>query len=563
VAAAGNSIRLYDTTTFEERLRIERKQARGVHFTDEGKTLTAAVDGAVYRWDAVTGKSLIPEAADSVVEQILVSADGSRVVTRGQAGDGHLWDGTTGKHLRRLRVAWQRGLAMSPDGRFLAWPVEDESVRFSVPQDPRSIYSGSRIRLYDIVADSFVDRFAGFKGAAEDLAFTGDGKKIVTIDSRPGMVRIWNRETGKEERGFEVAVDALKKQSYFVGRTQLSPDGRTAVVTYVEDRGGRLGRGPHHLVRLWDVATGKERAPLNGAHPLDKAFSPDGRLVATNGGNHVRMYSPDGRLIGPTDGNAVCETAGGTRVAALPPVYIHAAAFSRDGRFLATAVEEGAIQLWEVATWTKLKEFKGHRDPPTALAFMPNGQLLSGSIDTTVLAWATRPSRVAGSVTLEKAWNDLAKRDAAESFQSEGRFLATPADAVKFFAERIKPVEALDPRRVEQLLADLGRNEFAVREAASKALAGLDEQATPYLEATLHSTDSAEVRVRVTRLLEQRRGAAITAEGVRQIRAVMVLERIGDGEAKDLLKRWAGGPVGARLTTEAAAALKRLEAVRM
>jgi hypothetical protein len=244
-------------------------------------------------------------------------------------------------------------------------------------------------------------------------------------------------------------------------------------------------------------------------------------------------------------------------------VYIHAAAFSRDGRFLATAVEEGAIQLWEVATWTKLKEFKGHRDPPTALAFMPNGQLLSGSIDTTVLAWATRPSRVAGSVTLEKAWNDLAKRDAAESFQSEGRFLATPADAVKFFAERIKPVEALDPRRVEQLLADLGRNEFAVREAASKALAGLDEQATPYLEATLHSTDSAEVRVRVTRLLEQRRGAAITAEGVRQIRAVMVLERIGDGEAKDLLKRWAGGPVGARLTTEAAAALKRLEAVRM
>jgi hypothetical protein len=41
----------------------------------------------------------------------------------------------------------------------------------------------------------------------------------------------------------------------------------------------------------------------------------------------------------------------------------------------------------------------------------------------------------------------------------------------------------------------------------------------------------------------------------------MVLERIGDGEAKDLLKRWAGSPAGARLTTEAAAALKRLEAV--
>ena len=148
-----------------------------------------------------------------------------------------------------------------------------------------------------------------------------------------------------------------------------------------------------------------------------------------------------------------------------------------------------------------------------------------------------------------------------ESFQSEGRFLGTPADAVKFFAERIKPVETLDPKRVERLLADLDSNEFAVREAASKALAGLDEQATPYLEETLKSTASAEVRVRVTRILEQRRGAALTADQIRQIRAVMVLERIGDGEAKDVLKRWAGGPVGARLTTEAAAALKRLEAV--
>ena len=41
----------------------------------------------------------------------------------------------------------------------------------------------------------------------------------------------------------------------------------------------------------------------------------------------------------------------------------------------------------------------------------------------------------------------------------------------------------------------------------------------------------------------------------------MVLERIGDGESKNLLKRWAGGPAGARLTMEAAAALKRLEAM--
>jgi hypothetical protein len=155
----------------------------------------------------------------------------------------------------------------------------------------------------------------------------------------------------------------------------------------------------------------------------------------------------------------------------------------------------------------------------------------------------------------------LAKRESVEPFRSEGRFLAAPVDAVKFLAEQMKPVKALDPKRVERLLADLGSDDFASREAASKALAGLDEQATPYLEAALKSTETPEVRVRVTRLLEQSRRAAIPAERIRQIRAVMVLERIGDGEAKTLLKRWAGGPAGARLTMEAAAALKRVEAM--
>jgi hypothetical protein len=293
------------------------------------------------------------------------------------------------------------------------------------------------------------------------------------------------------------------------------------------------------------VATGKELPHFNASNSVLRAFSPDGRLVVTAA-------------------NGVCEFATGKRVAGLPDdpsLYIRAADFSRDGRYLAIAVPEYRIQIWEVATWTKRCEFKSISDRSITLTFGPGGRLFTGNQDTTVLAFDMPLPRVAGSVTLESAWNDLAKRDAAESLQSEGRFLRTPADAVKFFAERIKPVKTLDPKRVERLLADLDSNEFAVREAASKALAGLDEQATPYFEETLKSTDAAEVRVRVTRILEQRRGAALTADQIRQIRAVMVLERIGDGEAKDVLKRWAGGPVGTRLATEAEAALKRLEAV--
>jgi len=555
VAAAGDSIRLYDVTAGEERLRIDRKQATGLQFTEGGKTLTGAVGGVIYRWDTATGKSLTPEGGDSVVQQIIVTADGSRVVTLGQEGDAHIWDAAKGKHLRALNAAWQRGLAMSPDGRFLVWPVRDTSVKFTDPQVPNVSHDGSRLCLYDMAADKIMDRFPAFKGDAHDLMFASKGMKLVTVDHRDGRVRSWNVQAGKEERHFQAVPEPEKKPSYHVWRTALAPDGKTMAVGYGPINDGRLGgfRNDPFLVRLWDMASGQEKHTFNGHrhYVLDMAFSPDGRLLATASENSAFVW----------------DATTGKRVTALPdglPMGASALAFSDDGRFLATALPEGTIRLWEVATWTVRNEFKGHRDRPTVLTFTPGGQLLSGSVDTTVLAWDLRPPRIAVSVPLERAWNDLAAREVGQSFQSEGRFLAAPAETVKLFAEKIKPGAALDPKRIQRLLADLDSDVFVVREAASQALHGLDEQAIPYLEEALKNAGSLETRLRVKPILEEKQRelrAALTSDQVRQIRAVMVLESIGDSDSKNLLRRWAGGPVGARLTMEATGALKRLQAV--
>jgi hypothetical protein len=406
--------------------------------------------------------------------------------------------------------------------------------------------------LYDLAGDKLVDRFLGFKGDAHDLTFSNDGKKLVTVDHRDGRVRIWNVEAGKEERSFQAVPKVEKGQPHHhVWRAALAPDGKTMAVASDAVSARLTFRGAPHLVRLWDMASGQEKHTLDGHRDyiLDMAYSPDGRLLVT---------ADERRSV------FVWDVATGKRVASLPDGLSRGAsavAFSRDGRFLAAALPEGAIQLWEAATWTKRNEYKGHRDRPTALTFTPAGQLLSGSLDTTVLAWDIRPPRVAVSMSLERAWNDLATREAGVSFQSEGRFLAAPAETVKLFAEKVKLVEALDPKRIRRLLADLDSEVFAVREAASKALHGLDEQAIPYLEETLKSGVSLEVRLRVERILEHKRGAAITSEQLRQLRAIMVLERIGESASKSLLKKWAGGPVGALLTVEASAALKRLEAL--
>src|SRR5262249_46336962 len=99
VAAAGASVRLYDPVTAKEKLRIGR-QASGLHFSADGRILTGAVAGAIYRWDTTTGKALTPETAcDSAVDQIIVTPNGRRVLTRDQSGQAHVWDPAMGRHL--------------------------------------------------------------------------------------------------------------------------------------------------------------------------------------------------------------------------------------------------------------------------------------------------------------------------------------------------------------------------------------------------------------------------------------------------------------------------------
>ena len=97
-ASGGSSTRLFDAATGKERLEIDRK-AIGLRFSPDGATLVGAVAGTIYRWDAATGRSLIPEGGDSPVAQIAVTADGKRIVTRGQDGDAHVWDARTGEHI--------------------------------------------------------------------------------------------------------------------------------------------------------------------------------------------------------------------------------------------------------------------------------------------------------------------------------------------------------------------------------------------------------------------------------------------------------------------------------
>jgi hypothetical protein len=111
---------------------------------------------------------------------------------------------------------------------------------------------------------------------------------------------------------------------------------------------------------------------------------------------------------------------------------------------------------------------------------------------------------------------------------------------------------------VLKLIAELEARSFVVREKASAELERLGELAAADLRKALAGQPSLELRRRVETLLGRLRRPPLSAEPLRQVRAVEVLERVGSAEAKRLLETLAGGAPGVRLTEEARAALKRL-----
>jgi RNA polymerase sigma factor (sigma-70 family) len=521
------------------------------------------------------------------------------------------WDVATGKLLyadkrSQGHIGPVTVVAFAPDGRSVATCGEDGTVRYwSLPE------AAHRVLRTDAPADRIWATTAHsgrWPTSAVILGLTPDGKHVVT-NTAAGPLALTEIATGHTVRQFKLP-EPPKNGSIAVAGARLTADGRTLLMlgTIYEQPTSDIRFEHQYPLRGWELATGKEMLARTITGPLlDSAkFAPDGRLVVLPPAcrlHSVKMdgkrslvdapidlgetfaFSPDGwllavtepgRMTGPATALRIYEVLTGRLLARMeaPLGFIPALAFSPDGRLLAAAGAD-ALHVWESTTGKRLMHLpaRGRLTSwtpdafATCMAFAPDGKsLATGHSDGTVLVWDMVPARKglagpAGQVDVPACWDALAAVDAKKGWAAIEHLASAGAKALPVLRQNLRPVK-VDPKWLTARLADLDSDKFAVREAAIRDLEKVADEVESVLRRMLEKPPSEEVRTRLTRIikiLEARPMVVPSPDEVRQLRAVLVLERIGSEEARMLLAELAAGAPDARLTLAAKGALERLK----
>jgi WD40 repeat protein len=141
--------------------------------------------------------------------------------------------------------------------------------------------------------------------------------------------------------------------------------------------------------------------------PWSLAFSPDGKLLASGGGdNCIRLWDPDtGKEVRMLEGHDSRVTCSG---------------FSGDGKRLVSAADNNDLRLWEVDTGKVMRRFYGHDAPVDRIALSPDGKVLAaGGRGSKLLLWDTDTGKEVQSIPIDKGYGVLAM-----TFSPDGKYFA-------------------------------------------------------------------------------------------------------------------------------------------
>jgi len=332
-------------------------------------------------------------------------------------------------------------------------------------------------------------------------------------------IAVWDREKGIDVVTDPVTIVPQCRGAYFT-TGDMDGDGAADVVFHSFAYGGSYETSLYMLKGHGDGTIDAEAkkvllltSPFAASNPVLEDFDGDGDLdvflppdddVDDEGQCHIAFNRGDGRMENLKES------------VDLRPASEHDSA----DNFIASAVmadvdRDGKLDMVARCDFIPEKawEIRVHRGLGGGQFEEAGKVLASGEYEKSpqpALAWIGWPGLDAQTPAaqpparkeMEAWWTALGAGKPREAARAMGSFLRAGAAAVPFLVEHVPAGAALDEKRVEALIRDLDDDDFEVREKASAALLGLADVAEPLLKAALEKTTSAEVQMRLQRILE-------------------------------------------------------------
>jgi WD40 repeat protein len=282
------------------------------------------------------------------VHHVVFSPDGTRIASR----DGTVWDSETGAVVYELLNGGSYAI-----------------IAF-LPHDSQRVVASAGNQLVILDSETGTILGATFEGHADSVtcvAFSPNVTQIVS-GSEDNTVRVWDFETRALVSG------PFKGHDCPITSVGFSLDGRQIHST------GSNG------FKLWDLQTGAVTANATWNYNGSVAFSPDcRRLVRASGNRKLQVWD--------------CETGASISEFRVQTGAIQHVAFSRDGKYIASAERDATtgswastIRVWDAETSALVAgPLTGHTGDIKCVAFSPDGsRIISGSRDNTLRIWDSK-----------------------------------------------------------------------------------------------------------------------------------------------------------------------------